>query len=57
MKDQAILEAALTERQEYLEDLINSYNLIQEQIAILESDIDNLLFKLMEQSKQNPNSL
>ncbi len=57
MKDQAILEAALTERQEYLEDLINSYNLIQEQIAILENDIDNLLFKLMEQSNQNPNSL
>ena len=51
MKDQVILEAALTERQEYLEDLINSYNLIQEQIAILENDIDKLLFKLMEQSK------
>ncbi len=28
MKDQAILEAALSERKEYLEDLVNSYNLI-----------------------------
>ncbi|NLU36321.1 MAG: hypothetical protein GXX01_04780 [Clostridiales bacterium] len=51
MKDQAILEAALSERKEYLEDLVNSYNLIQEQIAILENDIDQLLLKLMEQSK------
>ncbi|HHY82118.1 MAG TPA: hypothetical protein GX505_05495 [Clostridiales bacterium] len=51
MKDQAILEAALAERREYLEDLLDSYQLIQEQIAILEDDIEKLLFKLMEQSK------
>ena len=51
MKEQTILEAALAERQEYLEDLIGNYQLIQEQIAILENDIDKLLFRLMEQSK------
>ncbi|HHU79327.1 MAG: hypothetical protein ACOX27_08740 [Caldicoprobacterales bacterium] len=51
MKDQAILEAALIERQEYLKDLLNNYQLIQEQITILENDINKLLFKLMEESK------
>ena len=50
MKENPILEAALAERQEYLEDLMNSYKLIQQQIAILEHDIDELLFKRMEQS-------
>lgn len=50
-KSQAILEAALIERQEYLEELIGSHQTIQEEIAILENDIDKLLFKLMEQSK------
>ena len=51
MKNNAILEAALAERQEYLEELVKSYNLIQQQIIILEQDIDDLLFKLMEQPK------
>jgi hypothetical protein len=51
MKSNPILEAALAERQEYLEDLISSYKLIQEQIAILEDDIDELLYKMMEQTQ------
>jgi ATP-dependent DNA ligase len=51
MKSNGILEAALSERQEYLEELVKSYNLIKQQIIILEQDIDELLFKLMEQPK------
>jgi len=51
MSNQAILEAALAERQEYLQDLMDSYQLIQEQIFNLENDIEMLLLKLMEQSK------
>ncbi len=51
MKSNGILEAALAERQEYLEELVKSYNLIKQQIIILEQDIDELLFKLMEQPK------
>jgi prefoldin subunit 5 len=52
MKSNPILEAALAERQEYLESLIASYKLIQEQISILEDDIDELLYRLMEQSHE-----
>ncbi|MGI6536774.1 MAG: hypothetical protein ACOX22_00120 [Caldicoprobacterales bacterium] len=51
MKDQSILKAALIERQEYLEDLISNYHLMEEQIAELEHDIDKLFLKLMEESK------
>jgi len=51
MKNNGILEAALAERQEYLEELVKSYNLIKQQIIILEHDIDELLFKMMEQPK------
>lgn len=48
MKDTSIMEAALVEREEYLEELKKMEKDIQEQISNIEDEIDGLLFRIYE---------
>lgn len=46
-----LLEAALVEREEYLEELKTIEADLQEQIAILQNEIDELLIRIYESYK------
>jgi len=51
MKNIPIMEAALVEKQEYLEELIQSQHALKAQIEALQEEIDNLLTKILESSR------
>ena len=47
MKQNPLLEAALAERQEYLEELEEAQRVIDEQIKTVQQDMERLLVKLL----------
>ncbi len=51
MKQNSIVEAALAERQEYLEELASAHKLIEQQIKNVQQDIDKLLLKILHSNK------
>ena len=51
MKRNSLLEAAIAERNEYLEELVEAQKIIEEQIKTVQQDMERLLIKLLQPIK------